>query len=132
MMHKHAQLIMGTWPIYKKALPTIDLNKKNLSFDKISPRDFYFCPFFSICTCHIIPSTTSPAIKSPCFKVKSISYEMKKNIDTIFQENVFENDGCRAKCMFVLPTMCEMGIFCYEFHNSQSLFKHVPLIMPVI
>ena len=59
---------------------------------------------------HIIPSTTSPAIKSPCFKVKSISYEMKKNIDTIFQENVFENDGCRAKCMFVLPTMCEMGL----------------------
>ena len=44
---------------------------------------------------HIIPSTTSPAIKSPCFKVKSISYEMKKNIDTIFQENVFENDGLR-------------------------------------
>ena len=72
---------------------------------------------------HIIPSTTSPAIKSPCFKVKSISYEMKKNTDTIFQENVFENDGCtifqenvfendgcRAKCMFVLPTMCEMGL----------------------
>ena len=26
------------------------------------------------------------------------------------QENVFENDGCRAKCMFVLPTMCEMGL----------------------
>ena len=47
------------------------------------------------------------------------------------QENVFENDGCRAKCMFVLPTMCEMGL-CYEFHNSQSLFKHVTLIMPVI
>ena len=53
-------------------------------------------------------------MKSPCFKVKSISYEMKineKNINTIFQENVFENDGCRAMCMFVLPTMlCEMGI----------------------
>ena len=26
------------------------------------------------------------------------------------QENVFENYGCRAKCMFVLPTMCEMGL----------------------
>ena len=26
------------------------------------------------------------------------------------QENVFENDGCRAKRMFVLPTMCEMGL----------------------
>ena len=25
---KHAQLIMGTWPIYKKTLPTTDLNKK--------------------------------------------------------------------------------------------------------
>ena len=33
-----------------------------------------------------------------------------KNINTIFQENVFENDGCRAMCMFVLPTMCEMGL----------------------
>ena len=27
----------------------------------------------------IIPLTTSPAMKSPCFKVKSISYEMKVN-----------------------------------------------------
>ena len=62
---------------------------------------------------YIIPSTTSPAMKSPCLKVKSISYEMKKNkknINTIFQQNVFENDGCRAMCMFVLPTMCEMGL----------------------
>ena len=36
-------------------------------------------------------------MKYPCFKVKSISYEMKineKNINTIFQENLFENDGC--------------------------------------
>ena len=48
---KHAQLIMGTWSIYKKTLPTTDLNKKTLSFDKISPRDFFFFPFFSICTC---------------------------------------------------------------------------------
>ena len=28
---------------------------------------------------YIIPSTTSPAMKSPCFKVKSVSYEMKIN-----------------------------------------------------
>ena len=28
---------------------------------------------------YIIPSTPSPAMKSPCFKVKSISYEMKVN-----------------------------------------------------
>ena len=62
---------------------------------------------------YIIPSTTSPAMKSPCFKVKSISYEMKmneKNINTIFQENVFENDGCRAMWMFFLPTMCEIRL----------------------
>ena len=48
---KHAQLIMGTWPIYKKTLPATDLNNKKLSFDKISPHDFYFFPFFTICTC---------------------------------------------------------------------------------
>ena len=34
----------------------------------------------------------------------------KKNSNTIFQENVFENDGCRAMCMFILPTMCEMEL----------------------
>ena len=28
---------------------------------------------------YIIPSTTSPAMKSPCFKVKLISYEMNIN-----------------------------------------------------
>ena len=42
---------MGTWPIYKKTLYTTDLNNKKLSFDKIPPHDFYFFPFFSICTC---------------------------------------------------------------------------------
>ena len=62
---------------------------------------------------YMIPSTTSPAMKSPCFKVKSISYEMKineKNINTLFQKNVFENEGCGAMCMLVLPTMCEVGL----------------------
>ena len=29
----------------QKTLPTTDLNKKNLSFDKISPHDFYFFSF---------------------------------------------------------------------------------------
>ena len=32
---KHAQLIMGTWPIYKKTLPTTDLNKKKKPFHLI-------------------------------------------------------------------------------------------------
>ena len=51
---KHAQLIMGTWPIYKKHFLQLILTKKPLSFDKIYPRDFYFFPFFSICTCEIL------------------------------------------------------------------------------
>ena len=42
---KHAQLIMGTWPIYKKHFLQLILTKKKLSFDKISPRDFYFFSF---------------------------------------------------------------------------------------
>ena len=66
--------------------------------------------FDSPSSMNIIPSTTSSAIKSPCFKVKPISYEMKKKYWYHFPRNVFENDGCRAKCMFVLPTMCEMGL----------------------
>ena len=47
---------MGTWPIYKKHFLQLILTKKNkkkLSFDKISPRDFHFLLFFSICTCVI-------------------------------------------------------------------------------
>ena len=31
---QHAQLIIGTWPIYKKTLPTTDLNKKNFHWIK--------------------------------------------------------------------------------------------------
>ena len=48
---------MGTWPIYKKTLPTTDLNKKKkLSFDKISPRDFYFFSFlFNLYLCNMGP-----------------------------------------------------------------------------
>ena len=76
---------------------------------------------------YIIPSTTSPAINSGCFKVKWISYEMKineKSINTIFQENVFENDGCWAMCMFVLTTMPSVKLdFCYEFHNSYFVIQ---------
>ena len=39
---------MGTWPIYKKTLPTNDLKKQQLSFDKISPHDFYFSFLFNL------------------------------------------------------------------------------------
>ena len=52
---KHAQLIMGTWSIYKKTLPTTDLNKKQKTFiwwNISSPLLFF--PFFSICTCSIV------------------------------------------------------------------------------
>ena len=52
--------------------------------------------------------------EAPLFRVKSFSYEMKineKNINIIFQENMFENEGRQAMCMFVLPTMCEMGLW---------------------
>ena len=46
----------------------------------ITRQGFLFsCSCMNRCTCYIIPLTTSPVMKSPCFKVKSISYEMKKN-----------------------------------------------------
>ena len=51
MMHKTCSINYGHLADLQKTLPTTDLNKKKLSFDKISPRDFYFFPFFSICTC---------------------------------------------------------------------------------
>ena len=36
----------------------------------------------------------------------------------------------QSACLFCPP--CVKWDFCYEFHNSQSLFKHVTLIMPNI
>ena len=72
---------MGTWPIYKKTLPTIDLNKKKLSFDKISPHDFYVFPFFSICTCFILllgMETESDAIRENAWdKILWITQRLK-------------------------------------------------------
>ena len=51
MMHKTCSINYGHLADLQKTIPIIDLNKKKqVSFDKISPRDFYFCPFFSICT----------------------------------------------------------------------------------
>ena len=46
---------MGTWLIYKKHFLQLILTKKKKknSFDKISPRDFIFFSFFSICTCSV-------------------------------------------------------------------------------
>ena len=47
------------------------------------------------------------------------------------QENVFKMMVAeQSACLFCPP--CVKWDFCYEFHNSQSLFKHVTLIMPVI
>ena len=42
MMHKTCSINYRHLADLQKTLPTTDLNKKNLSFDKISPRDFYF------------------------------------------------------------------------------------------
>ena len=55
MMHKTCSINYGHLADLQKTLPTTDLNKiKTFSFDKMSPRDFYFFPFFSICTCWLI------------------------------------------------------------------------------
>ena len=51
MMHKTCSINYGHLADLQKTLPTTDLNKKKLSFDKISPRNFHYFPFFSICTC---------------------------------------------------------------------------------
>ena len=82
---KHAQLIMGTWPIYKKHFLQLILTKKKqqLLFDKISPRDFYFFPFFSICTCHTwIASLSLVFLHKDCYlrlckrgTIRNIHYE---------------------------------------------------------
>ena len=45
---KHAQLIMGTWPIYKKHFLQLILTKKTLSFDKIYPRDLFVSFLFNL------------------------------------------------------------------------------------
>ena len=50
MIHKTCSINYGHLADLQKI--ATDLNKKKLSFDKISPRDFYFFPFFSICTCN--------------------------------------------------------------------------------
>ena len=53
MMHKTCSINYGHLANLQKTLPTNDLKK--LSFDKISPHDFYlFFPFFSICTCLLL------------------------------------------------------------------------------
>ena len=60
---KHVQLIMGTWPIYKKrkkTLLTTDLNKSKRSFDKISPHDFYF--FLSFQSVLVLNNTCSTCL----------------------------------------------------------------------
>ena len=49
MIHKTCSINYGHLADLQKFAS--DLNKKKLSFDKISPRDFYFFPFFLICTC---------------------------------------------------------------------------------
>ena len=51
MMHKTCSINYGHLANLQKTLPTTDLNKKNFHLIKISFRDFYFFPFFSICTC---------------------------------------------------------------------------------
>ena len=52
MTRKHAQLIMGTWPIYKNLLTT-DLNKKTFHLIKHLLTTFIFFPFCSISTCSL-------------------------------------------------------------------------------
>ena len=59
---KHAQLIMGTWPIYKKHFLQLILTKKTFHLIKYLLATFIFFPFFSICTCHNITYDTAIAV----------------------------------------------------------------------
>ena len=60
MMHKTCSINYGHLADLQKTLPTTDLNKKQqLSFDKISPRDFRFFPFLFNLYLYIIYSGIS-------------------------------------------------------------------------
>ena len=64
---KHAQLIMGNLADLQKTLPTTDLNKKKLSFDKISPRDFYFFLSFQSVLVYIWVTSRNCGCLVTCF-----------------------------------------------------------------
>ena len=73
-MHKTCSINHGHLADLQKTLPTTDLNKKKLSFDKISPRDFYFFPFFSICTWFKLVEVTVTFCGNRCQNVPSIVF----------------------------------------------------------
>ena len=65
MMHKTYSINYGHLADLQRTLSTTDHNKKTLSFDKISPRDFYLFPFFSICTCAPVGPFSRPVVAGP-------------------------------------------------------------------
>ena len=111
---KHAQLIMGTWPIYKNL--QLILTKK-LSFDKISPRDFYFFPFFSICTCfHNVIGLPPNVLRLPP-KPRTLHYKSYKTFD----ESVFLNSVASAS-FHVIDSFDEIDNMAW---NTSALMRNI-------
>ena len=75
---------MGTWPIYKKHFLQL-IWIKNLSFDKISPHDFYFLP----CLCNLylwIWYITTPLMRSD--HQQNYQYKYSKQQQNKARENL--------------------------------------------
>ena len=71
---------MGTWPIYKNL--QLILTKTKLSFDKISPRDFYFFSFLFNLYLSSLTWITHNLQATTSFKKKDIEKETQNSEST--------------------------------------------------
>ena len=127
---KHAQLIMGTWPIYKKTLPTNDLNKKNFHLIKYLLTTFIFFPFFSIFTC--VPFTLFIRLIN-CWDFMEIWYD-NKTLSSQWDDN-------NQHFVYIIVSWYLLGIItCQGFLFSCScmnrctcthMYRDVPVLLDV-
>ena len=141
---------MGTWPIYKKTLPTTDLYnkktpKKPLSFEKISPRDFYFFSFLFNLYLSAVPlsyNTNIFELSRQCFigrnwckgqaagfsvEMPSYQYRKKSNYGdkTVTWPFYFHNDKFLQwqDNVFILKQVLAAAVYAI-FHHNHPIFTY--------
>ena len=135
MMHKTCSINYGHLAdLQKKTSYNWSTHKKNLSFDKISPHDFYFFPFFSICTCPVLGlaekiSLTANTNSNHCRDIyPEVIYAIySKHRNYIIHQPVFQHSGLeKGQHKRTFSTSWKLSTSCakhYAKHENKSSLK---------
>ena len=123
---KHAQLIMGPWPIYKKHFLQLILTKKTFHLIKFLLATFIFFPFFSICTCIFLTSY----FREWNLRPRGMETPLRNHQEKMYELEIFQIPVIRFLMVYrtIIDVILHLFIICNDLWCQLPFFHKFSVI----